>query len=50
MVLTKAFQNTMDPSACKLAPKWGGPYLIDSKVGKEAYWLATLEGYIFPRS
>ena len=50
MVLRKAFQNTTNPSDGKLAPKWEGHYLIDSEAGKGAYWLATMEGEILPRS
>ena len=50
MVLRKAFKNTTNPSDGKLAPKWEGPYLIDSEAGKSAYWLATMEGEILPRS
>ncbi|KAI3795368.1 hypothetical protein L1987_38020 [Smallanthus sonchifolius] len=50
LVLRKAFQNTTNPSDGKLALKWEGPYLIDSEADKGAYWLATLEGYILPRS
>ncbi|KAI3761736.1 hypothetical protein L1987_52157 [Smallanthus sonchifolius] len=33
-VLRKAVQNTTNPSDGKLAPKWEGPYLIDSEAGK----------------
>ena len=50
LVLRKAFQNTKDPSVSKLAPKWEAPYLIDVESGKGAYWLATLDGNVFPRS
>ncbi|KAI3810642.1 hypothetical protein L1987_20263 [Smallanthus sonchifolius] len=50
LVLRKAFQNTTDPNDGKLAPKWEGSYLIDSEAGKGAYWLATMEGDILPRS
>mgnify|MGYP001603442730 CR=1 FL=1 len=50
LVLRKTIQNTKDPNTGKLEPKWEGPYPIDSKVGNEAYWLATIEGNIFPRS
>ncbi|KAI3682855.1 hypothetical protein L1987_83177 [Smallanthus sonchifolius] len=46
LVLRKAFQNTTNPNDGKLAPKWEGPYLIDSEAGKGAYWLATMEGEI----
>lgn len=49
LFLRKAFQNTKDPKACKVAPKWEGPYLIDSEARKWEYWLATLEVSIFPK-
>ena len=50
LVLRKVFQNTVELNAGKLAPKWEGPYLIDSEAGKGAYWLSTLDGRILPRS
>ena len=50
LVLRKTFQNTKDPADGKLAPKWEGPYKIDSKAGKGAYWLADMEGTLLPRS
>ncbi|KAI3783284.1 hypothetical protein L1987_42361 [Smallanthus sonchifolius] len=50
LVLRKAFQNIINPNDGKLEPKWEGPYLIDSEVGKGAYWLATMQGDILPRS
>ncbi|KAD2393426.1 hypothetical protein E3N88_40403 [Mikania micrantha] len=34
LVLRKAFQNTTNPSYGKLAPKWEGPYRIESEAGK----------------
>ena len=43
-------QGGKDPSACKLAPKWEIPYLIDAEARKGAYWLATLEADIFRRT
>ncbi|XP_076913798.1 uncharacterized protein LOC143572547 [Bidens hawaiensis] len=49
MVLRKAFQNTTNPADGKLAPKWEGPYLIDSDAGKGAYRLITMEGVPLPR-
>ena len=50
LVLRKTFQNTKDPSACKLDLKWEGQHLIDVEVGKGTYWLATLDGDILQRS
>ena len=50
LVLRKAFQNTTKRSDGKLAAKWEGPYFIDSKAGKGAYWLSTMEGEILPRA
>ena len=50
LVLRKTFQNTKDPAYGKLAPKWEGPYIIDSKAGKGAYWLADMEGSLLPRA
>ncbi|KAD7117023.1 hypothetical protein E3N88_04291 [Mikania micrantha] len=37
LVLRKAFQNTTNPANGKLAPRWEGPYKIESKAGKGAY-------------
>jgi ribonuclease HI len=50
LVLRKAFQNTTNPADGKLAPKWEGPYLVDSEAGKGAYRLATLDGEMIPRA
>ena len=50
LVLRKTFQNTKDPANGKLAPKWEGPYLIDSKARKGPYSLADMEGTLLPRS
>ena len=50
LVLRRAFQNTKDHNTGKLAPKWEGPYFIDAEAGKGAYWLATLDENVFPRS
>ena len=50
LVLRKTFQNTKDPADGKLAPKWEGPYVINSKAGKGAYWLADMEGSLLPRA
>jgi len=49
-VLRKAFQNTTNPADWKLAPKWEGPYEIESDSGKGAYRLKTMEGDMLPRS
>jgi hypothetical protein len=50
LVLRKTFRNIINPSEGKLDPKWEGSYLIDSEAGKDAYWLATVEGEILLRS
>ncbi|KAC9929943.1 hypothetical protein E3N88_45059 [Mikania micrantha] len=50
LVLRKAFQNTTNPADGKLAPKWEGPYKIESKAGKGAYKLTNMEGEPLPRS
>ena len=50
MVLRKAFQNTTNPADGKLAPKWEGPYLIESEAGNGAYRLLTMEGDLLPRA
>ncbi|KAK9071857.1 hypothetical protein SSX86_008287 [Deinandra increscens subsp. villosa] len=50
LVLRKAFQNTTNPADGKLAPKWEGPYLIDSEEGKGAYRLVNMEGEPLPRA
>ncbi|KAD5317516.1 hypothetical protein E3N88_17462 [Mikania micrantha] len=50
LVLRKAFQNTTNPTDGKLAPKWEGPYKIDSEAGKGAYKLTNMEGEPLPRS
>ena len=34
LVLRKTFQNTTNPADGKLAPKWEGPYRIETKAGK----------------
>lgn len=44
LVLKEVFQNIVKHDAKKLAPKWECPYLIDSKAGKGANWLSTLDG------
>ncbi|XP_056685551.1 uncharacterized protein [Spinacia oleracea] len=49
-VLCKVFQNTNELNACKLAPAWEGPYLIDKIVGKGAYRLVNKDGKSVPRS
>lgn len=46
LVLRKTIQNTKDPSVGKLALKWEGPHLIDSKEKIGAYWMVTLEGNV----
>ncbi|KAK9075696.1 hypothetical protein SSX86_004025 [Deinandra increscens subsp. villosa] len=50
LVLRKAFQNTTNPADGKLAPKWEGPYLIDSEEGKGSYRLVNTEGEPIPRA
>ncbi|KAK9053624.1 hypothetical protein SSX86_024698 [Deinandra increscens subsp. villosa] len=50
LVLRKAFQNTTNPADGKLAPKWEGPYLVESEEGKGAYRLMNLEGDLLPRA
>ncbi|KAD5960623.1 hypothetical protein E3N88_12095 [Mikania micrantha] len=50
LVLRKAFRNTTNPAVGKLAPKWEGPYKIESKAGKGAYKLTNMEGEPLPRS
>ncbi|KAD4180148.1 hypothetical protein E3N88_28739 [Mikania micrantha] len=50
LVLRKAFQNTTNPMDGKLAPKWEGPYKIDSEDGKGAYRLITTDGEPLPRA
>ncbi|KAD4180495.1 hypothetical protein E3N88_29086 [Mikania micrantha] len=50
LVLRKAFKNTTNPANGKLAPKWEGPYKIESEAGKRAYKLTNLEGEPLPRS
>ncbi|KAD5318312.1 hypothetical protein E3N88_18258 [Mikania micrantha] len=49
-VLRKAFQNTTNLADGKLAPKWEGPYRIESEAGKGAYKLSNMEGEPLPRS
>ena len=49
-VLRKAFQNTTNPVDGKLAPKWEGPYEVESEAGKGAYRLKNMEGDMLPRS
>ena len=49
-VLRKAFQNTTNPADGKLAPKWEGPYEIESESGKGAYRIKDMEGDMLPRS
>ena len=43
-------QNTTNPADGKLAPKWEGPYKIESEAGKGAYKLINIEGKPLPRS
>ncbi|XP_076898214.1 uncharacterized protein LOC143551723 [Bidens hawaiensis] len=50
LVLQKAFQNKTKPADGNLAPKWEGPYLIESKAGKGAYRLMNMEGDMLPRA
>ncbi|KAD3067148.1 hypothetical protein E3N88_35028 [Mikania micrantha] len=50
LVLRKAFQNTTNLADGKFAPKWEGPYKIESEAGKGAYRLTNMEGEPLPRS
>ncbi|KAD5802666.1 hypothetical protein E3N88_14026 [Mikania micrantha] len=50
LVLRMAFQNTTNPANGKLAPKWEGPYKIESEAAKGAYKLTNMEGEPLPRS
>ncbi|KAD4385414.1 hypothetical protein E3N88_25582 [Mikania micrantha] len=50
LVLRKAFQNTTNLTDGKLAPKWEGPYKIDSEAGKGAYKLVTMNLEPIPRA
>ncbi|KAD2028401.1 hypothetical protein E3N88_41990 [Mikania micrantha] len=50
LVLRKTLQNTTNPADGKLAPKWEGPYKIESEAGKGAYKLTNMEGEPLPRS
>ena len=49
LLLREVFENTKDKSAGKLAPKWEGPYIINSANSQGAYRLITPEGKVIPR-
>ena len=49
LVLSRVFENTIDPTTGKFQPNWEGPYLITRAGESEAYTLNKLDGTPVPR-